>query len=77
MARAAKNHHPGVKVLTTDPVVGVDDRQFAATDRLVAAGLVDVVGVNYYPHTARTSLGKVLLNTWRRYGKPVMVAETS
>lgn len=77
MARVAKDHHPDVRVLTTDPITGIGNRQFAATDRLVAAGLVDVVGVNYYPHTARTSLRKVLLKTWRRYGKPVMVSETS
>lgn len=43
----------------------------------MAAGLVDVVGVNYYPHTARTALRKVLAKTHRRYGLPVMVAETS
>ena len=28
-------------------------------------------------HTARTALRKVLLKTWRRYRKPVLVAETS
>jgi len=36
-----------------------------------------VIGVNYYPHTARTSLVKVLMTTWRRYRKPIMVSETS
>lgn len=77
MARVAKNHHPDVRVLTTDPITGIGEKQFAATDRLVGAGLVDVVGINYYPHTARTSLLKVLLKTWRRYGKPILVSETS
>lgn len=77
MVRVAKDHHPDVRVLTTDPITGIGERQFAATDRLVHTGLVDVVGVNYYPHTARTSLFKVLLKTWRRYGKPILVAETS
>ncbi|NGP17099.1 glycosyl hydrolase 53 family protein [Devosia aurantiaca] len=77
MARVAKDHHPDVRVLSTDPITGIGERQFAATDRLVQAGLVDVVGVNYYPHTARTSLLKVLLKTWRRYGKPILLAETS
>jgi hypothetical protein len=77
MGRVARDHHPDVKILSTDPITGIGERQFAATDRLVGAGLVDVVGVNYYPHTARTSLLKVLLKTWRRYGKPILVAETS
>lgn len=77
MARVAKDHHPDVRILTTDPITGIGLRQFECTDTLVAAGIVDVVGVNYYPHTARTALRKVLLKTWRRYGKPVLVAETS
>ena len=77
MARVARDHHPNVRILSTDPITGIGERQFAATDRLVGAGLVDVVGVNYYPHTARTSLLKVLLKTWRRYGKPILVSETS
>ena len=77
MARVARDHHPTVKLLSTDPITGIGERQFAATDRLVAAGCVDVVGVNYYPHTARTSLLKVLLKTWKRYDKPILVSETS
>ncbi|KQT53660.1 hypothetical protein ASG43_17630 [Aureimonas sp. Leaf454] len=77
MTRAAKDHHPDVRVLTTDPLNGIGERQFEATDALVATGLVDVVGVNYYPHTARTSLSKVLLKTARRYRLPILVAETS
>jgi hypothetical protein len=77
MARVAKDHHPDVRVLTTDPLTGIGERQFAATDRMVEANVVDVVGVNYYPHTARTSLLKVLLKTWRRYGKPILISETS
>lgn len=77
MTRVAKDHHPDVRVLTTDPLTGIGERQYAATDRLVQAGIVDLVGVNYYPHTARTSLFKVLLKTWRRYGKPILISETS
>jgi hypothetical protein len=77
MARVAKDHHPDVRVLSTDPITGIGERQFECTDALVASGVVDIVGVNYYPHTARTALGKVLLKTWRRYRKPVLVAETS
>lgn len=77
MTRVAKDHHPDVRVLTTDPLNGIGERQFEATDALVAAGLVDVVGVNYYPHTARTSLSKVLVKTARRYRLPILIAETS
>lgn len=77
MLRVAKDHHPDVRVLTTDPITGIGERQFAATDALVATGLVDVVGINYYPHTARAPLAKVLAKAARRYHRPVMVAETS
>lgn len=77
MARVARDHHTNVKLLSTDPITGIGERQFAATDRLVEAACVDVVGVNYYPHTARTSLLKVLVKTWKRYGKPIVVSETS
>lgn len=77
MARAARDHHPDVGILTNDPITGVGERQFHATDAIVAAVHVDVIGVNYYPHTARTTLSKVLVKTWRRYSKPIMVSETS
>jgi hypothetical protein len=77
MAQVARDHHPDVRFLSTDPITGIGERQFAATDALVAAGVVDVVGVNYYPHTARTALRKVLNKVARRYGLPIMVAETS
>ncbi|WP_152046296.1 glycoside hydrolase family protein [Aureimonas psammosilenae] len=77
MIRVAKDHHPDIRVLTCDPLNGIGERQFAATDALVATGLVDMVGVNYYPHTARTVLSKVLVKTARRYRLPILVAETS
>ncbi len=77
MTRVARDHHPDVGILTNDPITGVGDRQFEATDAIVSAVHVDVVGINYYPHTARTSLVKVLMATWRRYRKPIMVSETS
>ena len=77
MCRVAKDHHPDVRVLTTDPITGIGERQFAATDALVQAGIVDMIGVNYYPHTARTALAKVLAKTSKRYRLPVLVAETS
>jgi hypothetical protein len=77
MTRAARDHHPAVGILTNDPITGIGERQYEGTDAIVAAVDVDIVGVNYYPHTARTSLSKVLIKTWRRYGKPIMVSETS
>ena len=77
MARVARDHHPDVGILTNDPITGIGDRQFEAKDAIVSAVHVDVIGINYYPHTARTSLAKVLMTTWRRYRKPIMVAETS
>lgn len=77
MARVARDHHPDVGILTNDPITGIGERQFEPTDAIVSVVAVDVVGVNYYPHTARTALSKVLVKTWRRYGKPVMVSETS
>ncbi len=77
MGEVAKQHHPDVRFLSTDPITGIGERQFAATDTLVAAGLADVIGVNYYPHTARTSLRKVLNKVARRYRRPILVAETS
>lgn len=77
MATVARDHHPDVRFLATDPLTGIGERQFHALDRLVTAGVVDIVGVNYYPHNARTSLSKVLTKVARRYRKPIMVAETS
>jgi hypothetical protein len=77
MIKVAQDHHPDVRVMTTDPITGIGERQYAATDRLVGATRIDVIGVNYYPHTARTSLLKTLLKTWKRYGKPILVSETS
>lgn len=63
--------------MTSDPITGIGNRQFEATDAIVSAVDVDVIGVNYYRHTARTSLAKVLSATWRRYRKPIMASETS
>jgi len=77
MAKASRDHHPDVGILTNDPLTGIGERQFEATDAIISAVDVDVIGVNYYPHTARTSLAKVLQTTWRRYRKPMMVSETS
>ncbi|WP_156386841.1 hypothetical protein [Aureimonas sp. Leaf454] len=77
MARAARDHHGDVRLLACDPIHGIGERQFAAVDRLVTAGVVDTVGINSYPHTARAPLGRAILKGWRRYKLPILVAETS
>ncbi len=77
MAAVARDHHPDVHILVNDPITGIGERQFAGLDALASSGPVDMIGINYYPHTARTSLSKVLLKTWKRYRKPIMVSETS
>ena len=48
-ARVARDHHPDVGILTNDPITGIGERQFKATNAIVAAIPIDVVGVNYYP----------------------------
>jgi hypothetical protein len=47
MARVARDHHPGVGVLANDPITGVGDRQFEATDAIISAVHVDVLWINY------------------------------
>ena len=64
-------------MLACDPIHGIGERQFAAIDELVGAGVVDTVGINSYPHTARAPLGRAILKSWRRYKLPILVAETS
>lgn len=68
---------PDVRCLTTDPIVGAGEAEYAATDLMVSTGHVAVVGVNYYPHTAVKPLRDVLVATWKRYGLPVLLSETS
>lgn len=70
MARVAPDYYPGVGILKNDPITGSANGSSKPVD-------VDVIGINYYPHTARTSLTKILLTTWCRYRKPIMVSETS
>lgn len=44
MAKVARDHHPTVD-LTNDPITGIGERQFKATDAIVSAIDVDVIGV--------------------------------
>ena len=45
MAEVARDHRPAVGVLTNDPITGIGERQFKATDAIVSAIDVDVMGV--------------------------------
>lgn len=62
---------------TCDPMHDLVEATFAATDELVATGLISVVGVNYYPHEAHVPLAEVLRFVRHRYGLPVAITETS
>jgi len=61
---------------TCDPFHHLHPQVFAATDRLVATGLVEMVGINYYPHHAVEPLHRVLEAVHHRYRLPVLIAET-
>lgn len=66
-----------VTTYSVDPINGAGQFQYDATDALMGQCMVDVVGINYYPHDAEAPLHQVLIATWRRYGKPIIVSETS
>lgn len=61
---------------TCDPFHHLHPAVFAATDALVATGMVELVGINYYPHHAVEPLHRVIRAVSDRYGLPVMIAET-
>lgn len=61
---------------TCDPFHHLHPDVFRATDSLVATGLVEMVGVNYYPHHAVEPLHRVLRAVADRYRLPVMITET-
>lgn len=61
---------------TCDPFHHLHPNVFKATDRLVASGHVQMVGVNYYPHHAVEPLHRVLRAVADRYHLPVMITET-
>lgn len=62
--------------MSVDSITGAGDHEYQPTDEMVATGMIETVGVNYYPHTANAPLGEVILKTWERYRLPVMVSET-
>ncbi|WP_299360397.1 hypothetical protein [uncultured Paracoccus sp.] len=61
---------------TSDPFHHLAPSAFRATDALVATGLIEMVGVNYYPHHAVEPLHRVLRAVADRYQLPVMITET-
>lgn len=65
------------RFMTVDPITGAGDHEYEATDQLVHNGRVDVVGINYYPHAKVENCFDVIMRTWNRYKKPVMISETS
>lgn len=71
MLSALRYAHPNVKVMTSN----------AAPSRTgwhdPFAEPADIIGVNVYPHTITCSIRDILIATHRRYGKPVMISETS
>ena len=74
LLRGAEDHHGDVRVLTTDPIVGAAG-EYRCVD--VLAERADIIGCNLYPHTLQAPIHAVLLETWRRHGKPVIISETS
>ena len=73
MMRAA----PGLRFACCDPLHDLDPATWWATDRLVESGLVDTVGINYYPHHARVPLAAIIREARTRYpGLAIAVTET-
>ena len=73
MMRAA----PGLRYATCDALHDLSPETWWATDRLVQSGLIELVGVNYYPHCGMAPLVEIVRETKRRYpGVPVAITET-
>ena len=76
---------PDARFLHTDPLSG-HPFQFQALEMVAglvdpelggSPELVDVVGINVYPHFPGVSLRSGLIEARQRFGRPVIVAETS
>lgn len=64
------------KFYTCDPIHRNDDAEYEATDDLVSTGLIDTVGINYYPHHAIVPLRDVLKKASARYVCKIAITET-
>ena len=63
-------------IITGDPVHRLAEEEWAITDRLVATGQVDIVGVHCYAHHLEVPLSEVISAAQKRYGLPVVLGET-
>lgn len=73
MMRAA----PHLRYATCDALHDMRPETWWATDRLVESGLVEVVGINYYPNYGVVPLLHVLREAKARYpGMPLAITET-
>lgn len=74
MMRAA----PGLRYASCDPLHSLEPAEWWATDRLVESGLIETVGINYYPIHTRTPLRDIIREAKARYpGVPLGITETS
>ena len=73
MMRAA----PGLRYGSCDALHDLRPETWWATDRLAESGLIDLVGINYYPHCGTVPLIDVLREARARYpGLPLAITET-
>lgn len=63
---------PDVRLITAEPA----HRPHEIGAHAPLADLADVIGINVYPHEMKRSIGRSLKDVAKRYGKPVMIAET-
>lgn len=83
--KAVRKVRPDARFLHTDPLSG-HPFQFQALEMVAgrvdsklggSPELIDVVGLNFYPHFSGVCLRKGLIEARQRFGRPVIVAETS
>lgn len=73
MMRAA----PSLRYACCDPLHDLRPETWWATDRLVESGLIELVGINYYPHCGMVPLTLILREARARYpGVPLAITET-
>ena len=69
---------PRLRYAACDALCTFAPDRWWAMDRLVESGLIELVGINYYPHSAEAPLRDIIREARRRYpGIPVAITETS
>ena len=58
---------PGLRYACCDPLHNLDPAEWWATDRRVESGLIETVGINYYPIHTRTPLRDIIREAKTRY----------